>query len=200
MRATYQNILSAAGKIHILLGTLKGLKEASKTDPLIDRLGDPFVKAYTLIRLFFQKRELFTLLDSCESVDDPRLYLEVGNILQKAEEYSRALSCFERAIILIDDCWQQDTRLSALMGELECLIALQEDLYWQGKTDDRMKRESEEFYMLICEDLSAASVAIQKSLKGRLCKARFAMDQLAMRIKVRWVSAMLKRCRFGYPD
>lgn len=154
------------------------------------------------LRLHFSNsvRNLLAVLKSASFTTDPLFPILVGEFLYKIERFEEAATCFGRAVEILN-VPDQDIRLRALMGKLECLIVIQDNLYWGGKkTSSRMRKESEVFYSLICEDLNAVSEELQKSLRSRLCKARFAMDQLAMRIKVRWVSAMLKRCRFGYPD
>mgnify|MGYP001617184017 FL=1 len=113
-----------------------------------------------------------------------------GGALFDAGKFKYARECFCR-ILEINDNDNQDIRLQALMGKLECNIAD------EPSDDDELNRricdESEELYGLIADDLNAASHGIRADLMVRLSYAKIRMGVFAIRAKVSRDQKMLQK-------
>lgn len=167
-----QGVLSVAFAIQTSLWGLEGLKKAAKEDSLFDRIGDPFIKVYFLLCLRKQKRELLTILNTSWKTADPKKFLAAGDMLFKVNEFKLAKLCFDHAIATLKDEKEQETRLRALVGKLECVIVLGRQELENGTTDgERNYTDAKEWYDAICADVYLLRPAVGLELSYRLRRA-----------------------------
>lgn len=143
--------------------------------------------------------DLVRVIQKTPCSGSPMLSIFVGEFLYKAERFKEAAECFGRAVEILN-VPDQDIRMRALVGKVECLVALQNQFYWQGETTTRIQREIEVYQLLIREDLEAVSVELQGILRARLSRVEFVMDILKTRIKVKQTLKMLQDNDFGRPS
>ena len=100
----------------------------------------------------------------------PEVLLGAGEALLGAGKILYASECFNRVIEILD-CNNQDIRIPALMGRLECAIT-------SVGGSDHIADYSD--YLYIVRDLDSVSEKVQKNIKMRLSKADIQLGMIAI--------------------
>lgn len=185
MNSTDHGLRAAAVKAERRLEVLREIEEAEKSLPFLERCFDKIAVLYNTYLFWRAKQGLLMVLSNPSRDTDPKLYLDAGKVLYDAGDYKNAKSCFDRVLETLntDD---QDIRLSALMGKLECKVAMSLLRVTDGKADLKGYEEAKYWHGVIAEDLLAASFKVQVDIKPRLARAGIQMDKLIVANIVSW--------------
>jgi hypothetical protein len=188
---TAQSITTATKRVLLILEALTGVKEAEKTDSFLMRVGDVFLKLYFAFQLRKAKRALILSVNSSFKCDEADVFLAAGDALQKVEAFEHAKYCYGRTVEVINDCDEQDMRLLALMGKLECMVAISQRELKQERIDTQGGyREAKMWHDVICQDLSATNSEVCAEIKERLSVVDRVMSSNELHSKVnrmRWI-------------
>lgn len=172
--------------------SLLGCNPAEPKDPWWKLLFS-WVQKHFLQCIRDNEAEELTILIRGASNDELK-FLDVlfvaGGALFDAGKFNYAKECFCR-ILEINDNDNQDIRLPALMGKLECNIA--DEPAGDDELNCRICDESEELYGLIADDLNATSYEIRGDLMVRLSCAKLRMGVFAIRSNVARDAKMLRK-------
>lgn len=194
---TAQSITKASKRVLIVLEALEEIEVAAKYEPFMVRAGDIFLKMYYQVCLRKEKRILLQAVTSSFKCNEPDVFLAAGNVLQKVEAFQEAKYCYGRVIELLDDCNEQDMRLLALMGKLECIVSISKDELHSEKIDTQGGyREAKTWYGIIDQDLDATSPSVRDEIKKRLSAVYAIMFSNAIRSKVNEASWMFNNPHF----
>lgn len=105
----------------------------------------------------------------------PHILLDAGSALFNARKYTHSLQCFDCVIESLDRD-DQNIRIPALMGRLECKIALE-------CVPPRIEECQD--YSHIIEALHAVDKKVQEDIKPRLARARVRVGMLAISNEVK---------------
>ena len=100
----------------------------------------------------------------------PHILLDAGSTLFNAEKYTHSLQCFNSVIESLDRD-DQNIRIPALMGRLECKIALDCAPLCIEESQD---------YSYILDALHATEKKMQEDIKARLARARIRIRMFAI--------------------
>lgn len=129
------------------------------------------------LRLLTEANELSYCVYSVRKWTDPWLLLAAGGALYELDDFDAALHCFE-SLIENETQPNQDIRLTALVGKIECELSLAFGRPRDGLEDSIACNLARTLSEIVRQDLSAAGKGLQLDLVSRLAEIDLAVGLL----------------------